>query len=121
MPGEMLPARRHAVLLQPVDDGRPEASDALGVFTEGAVTDDGVLRIGMNVENRGVVERNAHSSELGCQSGRKTAGELNVTAPPQHSHRRPFGERRLQPRDASALLIDADPERQIGRQLLHID
>jgi len=37
-----------------------------------------------------------------------------IAASPDGRHRREFGERRLEPGDAAALLVDADPERQIG-------
>ena len=39
-----------------------------------------------------------------------------VTASAERRHRRPFRERRLQPCDAAAFLIDADPSRHIGRE-----
>ena len=59
MTREMLPARGDAVLLQTPDDGGPEPSDALGVLGQRAIADDRVLRIGVNVEDRSVVERDA--------------------------------------------------------------
>ena len=46
----------------------------------------------------------------------KRSASADVAAAPERRHRRPFGERRLEPRDAAALLVDADPQRQIGHQ-----
>ena len=39
----------------------------------------------------------------------KRSASAHVAAPAERRHRRPLGERRLQPRDAPALLVDADP------------
>ena len=75
----------------------------------------------MNIEDRSVVERDPDSSELSGQGGRKTSGELHVAASAKHCHRRPLGERGLEPRDPSTFLIDAHPERQPHREALHVD
>src|SRR5262245_61924256 len=74
----------------------------------------------MNIENGCVVERNAYGPELGGQSGRKALGKLDVAAPAQDRHRRPHRKGRLQPRDASAFLINAHPQRQTRCQPLHV-
>ncbi len=45
-------------------------------------------------------------------------GQRLVAAAPEREHRRPDRERRLQTGDAAALLVDADPERQlVGKRL----
>ena len=54
--------------------------------------------------------------QLRGQRAREALGQLHVAAAAERRHRRPLGERRLQPRDAAAFLIDADPQRQVGRQ-----
>ncbi len=51
---------------------------------------------------------------------REALGQLLVAAAPERQHRRPHGERRLEPRDPPALLIDADPQRQLLRQRLRL-
>ena len=70
----------------------------------------------MHVEHRRVVEGDADGLELGGQGARESFGKAGVAAAPERGHRRPLGEGRLQPRDAPALLIYRDPERDIGNE-----
>ena len=70
----------------------------------------------MDVEDGRVVERDADGLQLGRERAGKSLGEPHVAAAAEGGHRRPLGERRLEPRDAPALLIDADPERQLRDQ-----
>ncbi len=76
----------------------------------------GFFGIGVDVEHRRVVERDADGLQLRRQRAREPLGQRDVAAAPERRHRRPLGERRLQPRDAAAFLIDADPERQIRHE-----
>ena len=85
-----------------------------------AVADDRVLRIGVDVEHRRVVERDADGTQLGGQRCGEPPRQRRVAAAPERGHRRPHRERRLQPRHPPALLIDAHPERQPRRQRLHV-
>ena len=56
----------------------------------------------------------AFSSAASARANRSASRD--VAAPAERRHRRPLGERRLQARDAAAFLVDADPQRQVGRQ-----
>ena len=67
-----------------------------------------------------VVERDPDGLELRRERARKPLGQRLVAAASERHHRRPHGERRLQPRDAAAFLIDADPERQLLRERLRL-
>jgi hypothetical protein len=93
---------------------RAEPRHVLGVLRERAIADHRVLRIGVDVEDRRVVEGDADRLQLGGQRAREPLGQRVVAAPPERRHRRPLGERRLQPRDPPAFLIDRHPERQSG-------
>ena len=68
----------------------------------------------MHVEDRCVVERHADRLELRGEGAGKALREPLVAAAPERDHRRPFGEWRLQARDASAFLIDRHPQREVG-------
>ena len=58
-PGKVLAARGDAFALQAADDGGAEPRDVVGLLGERAIADDRVLRIGVDVEHRRVVERDA--------------------------------------------------------------
>ena len=120
MAGKVLAARRDPRPLQRRDDPSPEPGDVVGSVGERAIADDGILRVGEDVEDRRVVERDADRLELGGQGPREALGERVVAAAAERHHRRPHGERRLQPRDPAALLIDAHPQRQLVRQRLRL-
>ena len=107
--GKMLAARRHAGSLQLLDDHAAQPGNRFRFRAEGAIADDGVLRVCVNIEHRRVVERDPHGRQFGGQRTSELPGERGIVAPPQHRHRRPLGERRPQPRHAAAFLIDADP------------
>src|SRR5262245_15197256 len=121
MSREMLPARGDTALLHSRDDGSSQAADALGVFGESAIADDGILGIRMNVENGSIVERDPDGLEFRRQGHGKPPGELNVAASAEDGHRWPFGEWRLQTRDSPALPFDTDPQRQARCETLHVD
>ena len=91
------------------DDRGAEPRDVLGRLRQRAIADDRVLRVRVDVEHRRVVERDADRPQLGGERAREPLGQRDVAAAAERRHRRPLGERRLQPRDAAALLIDAAP------------
>ena len=65
VPREVLAAGGHPVALQLVDDGGAEPGHHRGVVRQGPIADDGVLRVGVDVEHRRVVQRDAHRPQLG--------------------------------------------------------
>jgi hypothetical protein len=75
----------------------------------------------VDVEHRRIVERDADCGQLGGKCRGKLPGECGIVAPAQHSHRRPLGERRAQPRNAPALLIDANPRRHLYAQASDVE
>ena len=96
-------------------------SRRLEIEAKFAIADDRVLRVGVDVEDRRVIEGNPHRFELGGQRPGKPLGERDVAAPAQRRHRRPFGERRLQAGNAAAFLIDADPRGQVGHEVGRVE
>ena len=114
--GKVLAARRDPFGLQRADDGAAEPRDLFGIVRQGAIADDRIPGIGVDVEHRRVVERDADRLQLRGQRPGEPLGQADVAAPAEARHRRPLGERRLQPRDAAAFLIDAHPERQIRHE-----
>ena len=116
VPREVLAARGDALALQRADDGRRRGGATARPCRQRAVADDRVLRIGVDVEHRRVVERDADRLQLRGQRAGEALGERDVAAAAERRHRRPLGERLLQPRDAAAFLVDADPGRAIARR-----
>ncbi len=113
--------------LQLVDDHAAQRGNGFRPFTQGAIADDGVFGIGVDVEHGCIVERHAHRGQLRRKRLRKSRGQLRVVAASQHRHRRPLRKRRSQPRNTPAFLIDPDPRRpfrtqgfRIGRQAGHL-
>ncbi len=94
----------------------PSRGDIVGLCRERAIADDRVVGIRVDVEHGRVVEVDADGAQLGGERRREPRRELVVAAPAERDGRRPLGERRLQPRDAAAFLIDADPERPLARE-----
>ena len=115
---EMLAAGRDACLLQRPDDRPPEPRDILRAFGQRAIANHRVLRVGMDVEHRRVVERNPDGLELRRERARKPRRKGFVAAPSQRLHRRPHRKWRLQPGDAATFLVHAHPQRQLLRERL---
>ena len=69
--GKMLAARGDAFRLQRPDDRAAEPRDLLGLLGERAIADDRVLRVGVDVEHRRVVERDADRLQLGRERARE--------------------------------------------------
>ncbi len=61
----------------------------------------------------------ASSSRASAPANR--LGQGLVAGPAERRHRRPLGERPLQPRNAAALLVHAHPERELAGELLRVD
>src|SRR6266566_6937319 len=120
MSWKMLAAGRDAVVLQAADDGGAEPRNGPRILAECTIADDGIARIGVNVEYGGVIEADPDGFELGGERRREAARERLVAAASQRRHWRPFGERRTQTRDAATFLVHRNPQRQTGRQRLEI-
>ena len=121
--GEVFAAGRDARVLQRADDDRAEPRDVFRAIGQRAIADHRVLRVGVNVEHGRVVERDADGVELGRERRREARGEPIALGRPgaaQRDHRRPLGERPLQPRDTPAFLVDADPQRDLRRERLRL-
>ena len=71
------------------DDDRAEPGDVLGALRQRAIADHRVLRIGEDVEDRRVVERDADRRQLGRERAGEPRGERLVAAPSERRHRRP--------------------------------
>ena len=65
MPGEVLAAREHVRLLQALEERDGVAHHGARIAAEGAVADDRVLRVRVDVEHRREVEVEADRGELG--------------------------------------------------------
>ena len=114
--GEMLAAGGHSLRLQHADDGCAKIGNSPGLFCERSIADHRILRIGVNVEDRSVVECDADRSEFDGQRAGEAFRQRGVAAAAKRSHRWPLGERRLEASDPSAFLVDADPGRHVGCQ-----
>ena len=114
--GEMFAARRDALGLQRPHDGAAEPRSLLGLLRQRAIADDGILRVGVDVQDGRVVQRDADALQLHRERPGESFGQRHVAAPPERRHRRPLGKRRFQPRDAPAFLIDGDPHGEIRHQ-----
>src|SRR5262245_20259366 len=108
MTGKMLAAGSHALVLQRPDDRTPEPRDIIGALGQRAVANDWIPEIRVDVQHRCKIERNANGPELGGQRVRKTLGQPHVATAAEGGHRRPFGKRRLEPRDTPTFLVDTD-------------
>ena len=80
---EMLAAGGNAGALQLFDDDAPKPGDDVWPLTEGAVADDGVLWIGMDVEHRCKIERDADGSDLDRERRGKSLRERRIVSEPQ--------------------------------------
>jgi len=121
MPGEMLAACRHTVFLQAADDGHTKASDKVRSVRERTIANDWILRIGVNVEDRGIVERDSDGPQFRRERGGEARGQLDASTSSQHRHRRPLGKRLSQPGNAATFLVDAHPQWQFRRERLEVD
>ncbi len=109
MAREMLPARGNSLTLQLSYNDRTQAGDLIGAFGKGAIANDRVTRVRMNVEDGRVVERNANRAQLTRHRLRKPNRQPLVIGTPQDGHGRPLCKWSTQSRDATTLLIDGHP------------
>jgi hypothetical protein len=109
MPRKVLSAGGNAVVLERRDDRDAQASDHLRILCKGAVANDRVVGVRVDIEHGRVVERNADGAQFARERCGKPGGEATIAASAQDGHWRPFRERRLQPRDAAPLLVHAHP------------
>ena len=75
VPRKMLAAGRDALALQRADDGGAEPRHLLGLLRQRAIADHRVLRVGVDVEHRRVVERDADGLQLRRQRPGKALGQ----------------------------------------------
>ena len=78
VPGKVLAAGGDAGALQRPDDRRAEPGDVFGALGQRAIADHRVLRVGVDVEDRRVVERDADGVQLRGERPRKPLGQLLV-------------------------------------------
>ena len=106
--------------LQRADDRHTQTRPRPRPVRQRAVANDRIRLVGQDVEHRREVERNADGAQFRGQCTREPFGQPLVTASPERQHRRPDGKGRLEPGDAPALLIDAHPQRHLGRERLRV-
>ena len=100
-----------------------EPRDVLGAVGQRAIADHRVLRVGVHVEHRRVVQRDADGVELGRQRPGETLGQLSRSSAPArpsviiggHSVNGRFSRATRPP-----FLVDADPQRDLAGQLLRL-
>ena len=113
---KVFPASGDTFGLQSANDCDAQRGHVGGLLRQRTVADDRVLRIRMDIEHGGIVERDANRRELQSQRTGKPPGQRRIAASAERRHRRPLGEGSFEARDAPAFLIDAHPERQIGHE-----
>src|SRR5579884_291116 len=92
--------------------------DEGGARPEGAVSDNRILRIGIDVEDRREVHINSDRRQLLRHRLRAAISQIDRIASAERLCGRKLSERRSQPRDPSPLLIDGDKEGGVGGRLL---
>jgi hypothetical protein len=113
MAREVLGARRDSPLLEAADHRDAQAAHELGVIAEGAIPDHRILRVRVDVKDRGQVPANPASHKLGREGSAHAARQLRRADAAQRPQWRPQGPRLPQPRDPPALLVDGDEQRQV--------
>ena len=93
-----------------------EARDHLGRGPEGAISDDRIFRARVDVGDRREAHRDAERAELARLRLGEPRREIHVAEIADAAHRGQGKGRRGNAHDASALLIDRDEWRQIGRR-----
>ena len=102
--------------LQAANDRGAQPRDVLRFLRERAIADHRILRVGVDVEHRRVVERDADGFQLGGQRPREPLREAASPLRPSvaiggHSVNGAFSRATRPP-----FLIDAHPQRQIGHE-----
>ena len=116
MAREVLPTGGQAASLQFLDQSHAERRDILGALGQRAVADHRIFRVREDVEHRREIKRDADGTQLDGQRARELARQLDIATAAKRRHRRPQREPALEPRDAAALLVHADPRRQFVGQ-----
>src|SRR5688500_16948173 len=117
MTGEMFAARRHTRLLQLVDDDLTKLRDGLRLLAERAIADDRIFRVGVDVEDGGVIERDPDRLQFGGERAGELPRKRGIAAAAEHRHWWPFGKWGPQARNPPPFLVDADPRRQLEAEI----
>src|SRR6202522_1967395 len=112
----MLVARCDSTAPKTTSEARPEVRDALGIGTERTRADYGIPRSQREVENGCEIDRAACAPQIEGNLFAGAGGKLEVGGGSERHHRRHRLDVPAQPHDASALLIDSDHRRRIGRE-----
>src|SRR5262245_459669 len=117
MAGKMFAAGNDAACAQPVSPGRADLDHAPWIGAEGAVADDWVRRVGVDIEHRREIEVDAEPSEFLGGGPAETSGELGVALCADLRRGGKMAEGRGQTMDPAAFLVDGDEGRRVGRHL----
>ena len=120
-PGKCLPQAATPLTLQLVDDDAAQLRHDVRLLAQRPIADDRIFRVGVDVEDGRVVERDADGGQFRRQCAGKLPRKCRVFTSTQHRHRRPLRKRRSQARDAPAFLVDAYPGRHFAAEGAHVE
>ena len=114
VPWEVFAARQHAPIAQPIGKRERVLDDDIWCATERSIADDGILRVGVHIENRCKVQVDPDRAQLAPENHRRVAGQLHVADCSERPHRRQSEHRLAETCNAAAFLIDTDESRKRG-------
>jgi hypothetical protein len=124
MTGKVFSYGDHAFIFKSLDKRVGQPGHGFRVGSDSAVADDGVLRIGMNVEHGSIIHIDSHICKFGRQRLAEPVGQGFRLRMTQTTQRRVLGEGLCQPGYSAAFLVDRNKQGQScgggGRHTLEI-
>ena len=110
--GKMLGGTQHTAVGQSFDYLRNHTGNQLGIGTEAAILDHGIVLVGQHVGDRGEVDVEAQGGEILCLGGADVVGFLGVALFTVNGHIVKLGgaQRISCPGDGAAFFIHADEQ-----------
>ncbi len=119
MAGKVLGRSAHIVLLHALNLGDAQSADRVGILAHGTDPDDGVVRVGVEVQYGREIHVDAHRAHLGAEDLTLRAGEVHIESGTQRHVARKHSGRWPNTGHKPALLVDRDCEGDTRSILTH--
>ena len=92
VPGKVFTTGYNTMVMEACNCGCPHETDFFGFRPEGPVSDDGVGRVGMDIQNRSHVHIDSDRTQFFSSHGRSLVGQFRRSGMGNRGRRRKYGE-----------------------------
>ena len=119
--GEVFGTRRNPLALEALDQRGPELGHPFRVVAERPVADHRIVRIAVDIQNRGVVLVKTQREQASTEQGSHGVRKRRAPPSPDDAERRQLRKRRPQALNAASFLVDRNQQGLAGKSAERID